>query len=104
MRIIDLLNAERLQIEQRIRIRSTLHHAASSGISISPIGTVNVLDIYTGELRPMTQEDLDSIKGTGFNGESGLAILDAYRYVEIENEQWKAMGLYDTGKHQQPPL
>jgi len=104
MRIIDLLNAERLQIEQRIRIRSTLHHAANQGISISPISTVNVMDVYTGKFRPMTQADLDSIKGTGFSGEHGLAYLDAVRYVEIENEQWKALGLHDTGEHQQPPL
>jgi hypothetical protein len=104
MKIIDLLDAERREIQQRIHIRAALHRAAAEGISISPIGTVKVMDIYTAKHRPMTQADLDSIKGTGFDGVSGLTILDAYRYVEIEDQQWKALGMRDTGFHEQPPI
>lgn len=97
MRIIDILNAERLQIEQRIRIRSTLHHAANQGISISPIGTVKVMDVYTGDFRPMTQADVD-------NANQHYVVTDAVRYVEIEDEQWGALGLRDKRKTQNLPL
>jgi hypothetical protein len=97
MRIIDLLDAERREIQQRIHLRAALHHAAEKGISISPISTVKVMDIYTGKHRPMTQAEVEDLARHD-------VVKDAYRYVEIQDAQWKALGLYDTGKHQQPPF
>ncbi|WP_321504737.1 hypothetical protein [uncultured Methanoregula sp.] len=96
MKVIDLLDNERREIETRIVIRAAVHHARNKGISLSPPGSVP-LNLPDGTTRPMTAGDLENIN-------THNVYADAYRYVEIENQQWKILGLSDTGKHQQPPI
>lgn len=80
---ITALDAERRAIENRIRIRGALARNENQ-----------YRNVETGKKEAITPAILYAIK------QGPSSSMDAERYVEIEDECWRLLGLKGTGAHQ----